>query len=325
MSKIKQIIDKIINEQFSKLLTEKFMSPKLGKFAQELGKFKNYDKKSTKLLKGVAWDKIPDSEVIFLKTDSDQLKKYVNDPSYIILWFAGKKQTIQYKPTTYLRYGSSQDNSTYLQPGRLIVTQGREFLYGYSNLQTHEPAKDKYQKPYYGKLSVLALSTKFNANALIISKSTLEQFSTTDLMASRKDSKSGATALMKVSDILSSNQERYRKAIRDNKFKTKTASTDKLVTGGLDKLKVQIEQASKINFDDLVTYAKPSYQDKANLDVPTVKQIDMTKLIELTKLYKDIVYQYDRYLKYAGNGSDWESETESAKKELEQMIAKIGA
>jgi len=298
MSKLKileSLIRRVIQEEKSKL-TEKFMSPKLAKFAKELGKFKSYHGKSMSLLSGIAWDKIPDSEVLLKKSGDEDLRKYVNSDEYIILWFGSDRKVIDWKPTTYTKWGAKQDNSTYFEPGRVVVTQGRNFLYGYNELQNMNPARDTYEKPYNGKLSVLKLSTEMGANALIINKSALEQYSTVDLRGQRKQAKSGATALKNAADILSDNQSRYRQLIKQNKDNITAKPVTDAVNIGLKKLKSKIEEFSKINFDNLVTYSTNNgYYDKTT-PVPTVKNIDLTKLNAAATLYKNIVEQYAKYL-----------------------------
>lgn len=287
------------------------MSPKLAKFASELKKFKNtYG--GGKMLSGIAWDKIPDSEVILKKSGDESIKNYVNNDEYIIIWFASTQQTIQYKPTTYSRYGSPRDNSTYLRPGQIIITQGRKFLYGYRELQNYKPAQDKYQEPYDGKLSVLKLSREMDANALILNQNALTKYSTVDLRQQRSSSKEGATALMKVSDILSKNKDRYRTLLKQGRDNAKTKPITDQVNQALNKLKLRIEQLSKIDFNDLVTYSPSttSYYDKET-PVPQVKQIDLTKLNEAAKLYGEIVQALGEYVRDIKQGYSYSERSEN--------------
>jgi len=293
--KIKQLIQQLIKEQ---LLKEAFMSPKLAKFAAELRNLSkgNYGGPN-KLLKGVAWDKIPDSEVQFFQSGDPGLKPYVNSDAFVILWYGTKREMIKYKPTTYSRQsGRSQENSVYLRPGQIMVTSGREFLYGYNNLTTFSPARNNWDKPYGADLSVLKLSKDLKANALVLGKSTISKYSTVDLMTQRSQAKDGATALMQASQILSRNQERYRKAIRDAANNKRTAPITKKVEEAIAILKTKIEEYSRINFNDLVTYKTHSSEPDA-MKYPTIKKIDFTRLQETANLYQSLVIEYESYIR----------------------------
>jgi len=295
MSQLRQIIKKIISEERQKL-NEMFQSKKLAQFAKDLSTFKTWDAKGSKLFKGVAWDKIPDEEVKISAAGDDSIKQYIKDDQYAIIWLTTKKHVIKYKPTTYSRYGASRDNSIYSWPGRILVTVGKRFLYGYGEFSQWKTAEEKYDKPYDGKLSILKLSTELDAKALIIKLSVLKQYATDDLISSRQNSKYGATFLMKAAEILSDNQYRYQEILRKNKLNKNTSEIDKAVKEKLDILKQKITEASKINFDTLITYTKNSYHSNTNLETPELANIDFSTLKEYVSLYKAIVHEYDRYI-----------------------------
>lgn len=304
-------------------LIEAFASKQLAQFASELSKFKTYFGDPAKLLKGIKWDLIPDSIISVYDGDNEQLRKLTNSDENLIIWFANEKITVKHNQTTYSKYGSSRDNSVYLQPGKLIVTVGRKFLYGHAELLKMKQADNKYDKPLDGQLSVGSMRDYRNVKALVIPINQLKKYSSEDLRNQRSTNKTGATALMNVSSILRDNQYRYSKAIKQAKLDRKSSEVDNLVTIGLEKLKERIAAASNMSFENLVTYSKSDYKTnpKTNLEVPSIKKLDFTKLEELASTYRRIVYLYDSYIDDLSRGY---GNPEREKADLMNILQTVG-
>lgn len=300
--------ESFINENIQ-AINESFASSKLREVAEELSKIKSNGGAFLKLPIGIAWDQIPDSDVIKTESQAPDIKKYINDADYLIIWYTDKQQTIKWKQTTYSKYGSKMDNSIYLYTHKLILTQGRDFLYGYDTLLQRNPARDNYEKPYQS-LSVLQLATGLEANALVIKRSVLDEYSTDDLRKERKMTKEGATALMKVGNILSNNQERYRKLLKASRNKAETAEIDEMVLNATEVLKKLISDAATFDFANLITWKISDYM-KVDMEVPSVKKIDTTKLEEYAKIYNSLIYQYGSYVDEVKGNSRWKEESKT--------------
>jgi hypothetical protein len=303
--------------KLKKLLIEAFLSSTLAKYVEQLRKLE----KGNVLPTGIQWDKIPESAVDLDEAGTDTIKKYVNSDKYLILWFSSQKQVAKYRYPLHSKYGTL-DRSSYLTPGKVLITRGRNFLYGYNDLLTRKPATDNYERPISG-LSVLALSRDLNAMALILDYDVLNQYSSTDIKQQRTSQKQGATALMSASQILDKNQDRYDEIRRKSKAKKITATVDKRVDDAIKKLKEKIEKASSIDFNNLVTFNK---QPNKQYDIPELK-IDYNLLKNLVNKYKALVDIYESYLNnaydFASGRTSYEKYMETDETHINRIISEI--
>ena len=167
------------------------------------------------MFRGLAWDQVPESDVA--KVTSANMKQYINDDSWTLIWVALKLTQTKYKPPTYTRYGAQLDNSKYLTPGTRIVTRGRTFLYGSNTIQSIRPAVDSYDKPS-AVGTVKALSEFIDQCAVIAIKTdSIKKYSTDQLRMNRYGVKSTTTAMLNPDKIKSDNIRRYKGIIAKNK------------------------------------------------------------------------------------------------------------
>ena len=321
--KVKQFTKKLVE---SRKLNEAFVSNKLRQFASELASLK----KSDKLLKGVQWDQIPDSEI---ETDMSEtrLKTVTNNPFIVVIWFSKKSEQVKDKVTWDRRYGGTRDQSSYLQPGRIVVTQGRDFLYGgYSSFQQMSKVTkdDRYNKPVDPSFTVGKLRDFPSVSAMAIARETLEKYNADPLRSDRKNAKDGASALLAPAKVLANNIARYKKIMADNKFNEKTSETDKWMEMALPALRKKINDAIGIGLEGLLTFSKEGYRSSQKGKTLEVPYVDKTKIDELDKIaqsYRDLVSAYDWYL-YAEEDvrKGFSDRTQERKEELKNKLKQLG-
>lgn len=316
-NKLRKIIQNIIKEEVK--LNEAFKSAKLRVFAddlKQLSKTKYNKTYYTKLFNGVAWDKIPDKDIIVSNSKSQSIKSYINNDEYVIIWILlNSDEVIKYRSPGTKRgtFGGKKayyDRSIKTSKGKLLVTRGRNFLKGASiDLSKAPVASDKYEKPYEGDLSVLKLSAELSADCIIIKHDILLQYSTTDLRKSRINAKLGATAMQKSSDILYKNQERYRQLLSTNKASRKTKQIDDLVAEMLKELKDYMATEVSMGLSKLLSvkpYTIDQYDTNYNREVEkvTMDEKALDRLKTIVQLHADIINQYDSYLYDVRNKSE---------------------
>lgn len=332
---IRRYIRSIIKEA---LLTEKFASPTLAKLAQSINSENKLEWNKVLRSLGLAWDQIPESAVTVDSAGSDTIKKAVNDKSKLIVWISpDKKQLVHWKPTTYSKYGSKRDNSIYLHPNTILVSQGKNYLTGYGNIAQKSIATDRYQKPLDGAMSVTKLMTDIDAIALIIDLDAVKAADTTPLQQSRRRAKSGATALENASDILRANKARYHALIVKGKGKKLTADLTKRVEEAVAKLKSDIEAAAQTTVANLIQYGERSKYAASNPDFPltqtkvNIGKVNFDELDKIVAKYNILIGLYAEYIENAqiyarleNPSRSWEANSfNRSKDDLERALAEI--
>jgi hypothetical protein len=314
--------DEFVNES---LLLESFKSQILADFKSNFigGSKGNF---ATKLPKGILWDQIPDSEII-PKEDERFNKKLAKDTDYVIFWYNSKQQTVKWNQTTYTKWGVKRDNNIYLRANSLLITKGMNFLYGgYYDILDSRVATNKYEKPLEGALAVSRLFDDIECAAFAIKWSTLEQYSSSSLRTDRTIAQKGAIALMKETDILYANQRRYDDAIKASKLNKGSKPIAEKVESVISKIRKEIEEASKIPFNDLVTFSTGKFGKEGEMESAYLNKIDYSKLEALTRKYNDIVsafnYWYNEYKSYIRNNSDsYKTWADTAEERLNALLA----
>lgn len=330
---LRQYVRSIIKEA---LLAEKFASPTLAQFAQMISSQNKLE--INKVLRGfgVAWDQIPEESVTLEQSGQGSmvLKKAINDKTKIIIWTSpDKQQLVHWKPTTYTKWGSKRDNSIYLRPNTVVVSQGKNFLTGYGNLTLRNMATNRYDKPLDGGLSVTKLAIELEAIALIIDVAAVKSADTTQLQRSRATSKSGATAMQSAADILSANQRRYQSLLVQSKKNKFTEAMTARVTAAVEKLKANIESAAQTTAANLISYRDRSYGGndefpltKSRADVGKIDYIALqnaaTKYNDLIDLYSDYITAANNYVR-SGQENYYRKYVDSATQALEKVLSEV--
>lgn len=330
---IREYVRTVIKET---LLTEKFASPTLAKLSQSINSENKLEWNKVLRSLGLAWDQIPESAVTVDSAGSETIKKAVNDQNKLIVWISpDERQLVHWKPTTYSKYGYKRDNSIYLDPNTILVTQGKNYLTGYGNIAQKSIAKDRYQKPLSGAMSVTKLMSELDAIALIIDLDAVKAADTTPLQQSRRRAKSGATALENASDILRANKARYRDLLVKGKGKKLTAGMTERVSKAVEKLKAQIEIAAQSTIENLINYrdnngygTDPDYP-LTQTPKAGIGKINYEKLEAATTKYNNLINAYANYIDYSkryavyGPGHHIKGSYERRIEELEQILSSI--
>lgn len=283
--------DEFVNES---LLLESFVSLKLAEFKAEFIKGDH----NKALPRGIRWDLINDNEIIGFDEPGFTKKDIGKNDEWVVFWYSPKKQLVKWRQDTYTKWGSKKENSIYMRPGTLLITRGLNFLHGWGLLSSYKVASERYEKPLDGALAVSKLfDGQFQLNAFAIKWSTLQQYSADSLIKDRSNAKNNALALMKSSDILKQNHDRYQTAIAEGKLNRESKSVAIRVERVAEMLKNQIENAGKITFSELVNFRKSTYSKDDQMLTAYINRIDYTKIERYVSDYNELINAYNSWYK----------------------------